>query len=310
MRESIKHAWNLLSTTVQNWSNDNAFMHAAAIAFYALFSLAPGFIIVTYIAGVVYGDEAVRREIAEQMEDILGRESAVLVEEAIVQSRFEIDDTGIIPTVIGAAILLVAATTAFAQLQMSLNEIWSVTPKPSRSGIMVLIYTRLLSLFVVLITGILVLLFLIFSTVLTFVMRYIEIYPFLMFLFNTSDFLLTLLFMTLLFGAVLKVLPDVNLRWGDIWKGAFLTAVLFTIGKSFISFYLGYIGPASVYGAAGSLVAILFFIYYSLLILLFGAEFTKTYVHSKGLKTIPKRTAVLVRHEIVEDHESEKLTPE
>jgi membrane protein len=300
IKERLKEYYVLTKTAFEEWSFDQAFQHAAALGFYTLFSMAPILIIAVAVAGFVLGPEAARGELRDQLEDMIGRESAEVVESAIAASDPE--RVGLFRTLIGFVILIVGATTVFHQLQRSLNQIWRVVAKPSRSGILTFIKVRVLSLALVLTIGFLLLVSLVFSTALAAVINYAEhrvAVP--RALLTSADVLISLIVFTVLFGLIFKVLPDVHLRWRDVWKGAFLTAILFTIGRYVISLYLTIAGPASTYGAAGSLVAVIFWVYYSGLILLFGAEFTKVYVRSRGFPLIPKKTAARIRHEIIED---------
>ncbi len=290
----------IFKETFAEWSADQAFMHSAALGFYTLFSMAPILIIAVAVAGFFLGPEAARGELREQMEEIIGAESAEVVEAAVVESDPE--RAGFFKTLIGFVILIVGATTVFHQLQRSLNEIWGVTAKPSRSGIVVFVKVRILSLALVLTIGFLLLVSLVFSTALTAAIHYAEeLIPVPNFVLRVADVGISLTVFTMLFGMIFSVLPDVRLRWRDVWKGALLTAVLFTIGRYVISIYLAFAGPASTYGAAGALVAVIFWVYYSGLILLFGAEFTKVYVRAKGREVLPKKTAARVKREIVEE---------
>jgi len=297
---SPKDWFRLIKTAVEEWSYDQAFLHAAALGFYTLFSMAPILIIAVAVAGFFLGPEAARGELRDQLEEMVGAESAEMVETAIVES--DPDRAGIFQTVIGFGILIVGATTVFHQLQRSLNQIWGVVAKPSRSGILIFIKARVLSLALVLTIGFLLLVSLVFSTVLTALILHAQEYiPVPTSVLTFADIVISLAVFTVLFGMIFKVLPDVHLRWRDVWKGALVTGVLFTIGQYVISFYLSHFGPASTYGAAGALVAVIFWVYYSGLILLFGAEFIKVYVRLRGYPVLPKSTAARIRIEIIED---------
>jgi membrane protein len=299
-RKGVREWMTILRTAAREWALDEAFLHAAALGFYTLFSLAPILIIAIAVAGFVFGPEAARGEISEQIEAMVGRESAEMVENAILESSPKV--AGLFQSLVGFGLLILGATTVFHQLQRSLNTIWGVVAKPSRSSIIVFIKGRILSLALVLTIGFLLLVSLVFSTGLTALLRYArELVPVPPWVLAGADLLVALTVFTLLFGMIFKVLPDVHLRWGDVWKGAVVTAVLFTIGRFLISFYLTHAGPASTYGAAGALVALIFWVYYSGLILLFGAEFTKVYVRSRGFPVLPKSTAARFKREIIEE---------
>ena len=197
---------------------------------------------------------------------------------------------------------MVGATTVFAQMQDSMNAIWGVTAKPSRSGWIVLLVQRLISFAMVLTIGFLLLTSLILSTALTAAIHVTEVYwavpPWVL---RGVDLGLGLVVITLLFALLFKVLPDVKVSWREVWLGAFITAVLFSVGRLLIAMYLGYSTIASAYGAAGSLVALLMWIYFSCAILFYGAEFIRAYRLSHGSPVVPKETAVRVRREIIEE---------
>jgi membrane protein len=294
----MRKALRLLIDTVQLWSDKHAFQLAAALAFYTLFSLAPLLIILITITGVFFGAEAARGEISAQIEEFIGPQAAEAVEGAVRRSRIE--EAGVLPTLLGIGILIFAATTVFAQMQASLNQIWDVVAKPSRSGIAVFLMTRLLSLGLVLIIGFLLLVMFVISMGLAAVIRYAEHWiPVPTLAASVIDLTFSVVVATALFATIFRVLPDVRLTWLDTWRGALLTAVLFVAGQFLISLYLTQAAPASTYGAAGSLVVVLFWVYYSSLILFFGAAFTKVYILSRGGEVVPKAMAVKVKTEFI-----------
>ena len=299
----MKRWWKLLLRTVRNWSSDNVFKHAAAVSFYTLFSMAPVVIIAVSVAGAIFGDAAAQGRLGQELVGIVGEEAAVVVEKAVEDSRQE--KRGWLPTVIGAVTLLLGATAVFAQLQESLNSIWCVEAKPTRSGIAILVIRRLMSLALVLTVGFLLLVSLVLSTALTALTQFaehrIDIPPLAL---RLVDVVINLGVITVLFAMIFKVLPDVVLRWRDVWKGAFLTALLFSGGRFLISFYLGRSTVTSTYGAAGSLVVVLMWVYYSCLLLFFGVEFIRAYLEMSGRTPRPKSTAVRVRRVFVEEPES------
>lgn len=288
----------------KSWSDDNAFKHAGAVSFYTLFSIAPITLIAVWLAGAIFGEEAARGELASQLAGLIGGEGALVVEKLLAESRPEAH--GWMPAVIGVGVLLVGATTVFAQLQESLNDIWGVAARPTRNGFVVLLVRRLLSFAMVLTIGFLLLVSMVLTTVLSVATDYVQsVVALPTGVLRAIDLGLALGAVTVLFAMIFKVLPDVELRWRDVWKGAFITAVLFGVGRYFIAFYLGRTGVESTYGAAGSLVLLLMWIYYSTLILLFGVEFTRAYLEDRGLKVRPKSKAVRVRREVVPDDEDE-----
>ncbi len=283
----------ILIAAGKGWMADNAFKHAAAVSFYTLFSIAPIMIIVVSLAGAFFGQEAARGQLSDQMTGLIGAEGALVVEKLIAVSRPETN--GWIPAVWGVVALLIGATTVFAQLQESLNEIWGVIARPARNSFVVLLLRRLTSFALVLTIGFLLLVSLLLTTFVSVVLTYASgRVPMSAWLLRGADILVPLAVVTVLFALILKVLPDVELRWRDVWKGAAITALLFSVGRLFISFYLGRTGVASTYGAAGSLVLLLMWIYYSTLILFFGVEFTRSYLEHRGIPIRPKSKAVRV----------------
>jgi membrane protein len=296
----LQGGWRLLKDSAELWSSKNAFQLAGALAFYTLFSLAPLLIIVITLTGVFFGEEAVRGEITAQIDQFIGPDAAGVVEEAVRSSRIE--EAGILPTLLGIGAVLFGATTVFAQLQTALNSIWGVTARPSRKGIVVFILTRLVSFGMVLVIGLLLLTSFLVSMAVRTVVRFAEdLIPIPSVLVSGLDLGISLLMATLLFAMIFKVLPDVRLRWAHVARGAAVTGILFVLGQYLISIYLTQAGPASTYGAAGSLVLVLMWVYYSALIIFFGAAFTRASVQQRGEIIPPSRGAVKTRTEIVED---------
>ena len=298
--KALDHALAVLSDAVELWSSRNAFQHAGALAFYTLTSMAPLLILLITITGAVLGEEAARGEIASRVEGLIGPQAAGAVQDAIGRSR--VSEAGFLPTVLGVAALLLASTTVFGQLQASLNQLWDVRAKPSRSGARVFLATRLASLSLVLAIGFVMLTSFAISIGLAAVIQFAEdwvpIPPVGVTVIDTGA---SLLIATLLFAMIFKILPDVVLRWSDMWRGAFVTALLFVAGQSLISVYLTQTASASAYAAAGSLIMVLLWVYYSSLILLFGAALTRAAVGRRGDRLVPKPTAVRVQVEIVEE---------
>jgi membrane protein len=221
----------------------------------------------------------------------VGAQAASAVEEAVRRSRLE--EAGILPTVLGVSALLFGATTVFAQMQSSLNQFWGVRARPTRSGMLTFITVRLLSLSMVLIIGFLLMTSFVVSVAITGIVEYAKDWiPVPPFVIAAVDLCVSLGVTTLLFGMIFKVLPDVRLQWRDVWRGAFITAVLFAIGKYLISFYLTHVAPASTYGAAGSLVLILLWVYYSSLILFFGTCLAAVTILRRDGSVTPKKAAV------------------
>ena len=299
-QRSARRWWHIARDAVGLWLGSNAFSYAGALAFYTLFSLAPVVIIAVSVIGIVLGEEAAQGQIVAQFQDVMGRQAAQAVEQAVARSRIE--ESGLLPTLLGVGALLAGATTVFGQMQQSLNAIWGVAARPKRNTLFALVMSRLLSLTVVLAIGFVLLVSLLAGVVLRAVLEFTDRFaPAVATLLSGADLLLSLLSVALLFAAIFKVLPDVVLRWRDVAVGALVTALLFTFGRYGIAAYLAHTATASTYGAAGSVVLILLWVYYSSLILLFGAAFTKTHLLARGGTIVPRNTAVLVRRELVTD---------
>lgn len=273
-----KTIWAILKATYTQWSNDKASQLAAALAFYTAISIAPLLVLVIAIVGFFLGEEAAQGQLVGQLRSLMGETAAQFTETAIANADK--------PTVSGIAsllslgVLLWGSTNVFSQLQSSLNAIWNVEPKPG-GGIWSVIRTRLLSFGMVLGLGFLLLVSLLFSTVLTaLTTSFSQFLPGIDWLWQILNYVIALGIMTLLFGLIFKVLPDVEAAWKDIWIGAALTALLFTIGQFALGFYLS--NQGSAYGVAGSLAVFLLWVYYSAQILFFGAEFTQVYATQYG----------------------------
>lgn len=295
----VKFWWGVMQDSVRLWLQRNAFSYAGSLAFYTLFSLAPTIIIAVTVIGVVFGEEAAQGQIVAQLEGVLGEEAARAVEQAVAASRIE--ESGLMPTLLGVGALLVGATTVFAQMQFSLNTMWGVTAKPSRNGLLLFLQQRLMSLAVVLAIGFILLVSLVFGVMIrALLLAGDDLVPFVGLLTTAVEFVVSLAVITALFATIFKVLPDVVLGWRDVLLGALITAMLFAIGRTAIAAYLAYTATASTYGAAGSVVMILLWVYYSSLILLFGAAFVRSYLLAQGREIIPRNRAVLVRRELLE----------
>lgn len=273
-----KSIWTILKATYTQWSNDKASQLAAALAFYTAISIAPLLVLVIAIVGFFLGEEAAQGQLVGQLRSLMGETAAQFTEAAIANA--DKPTVSGIASLLSIAVLLWGSTNVFAQLQSSLNAIWNVEPKPG-GGIWGVIRTRLLSFGMVLGLGFLLLVSLLFSTVLTaLTTSFSQFLPGIDWLWQLLNYAIALGIMTLLFGLIFKVLPDVEAAWKDVWIGAALTAVLFTIGQFALGFYLS--NQGSAYGVAGSLAVFLLWVYYSAQILFFGAEFTQVYATQYG----------------------------
>ncbi|NJM95860.1 MAG: YihY/virulence factor BrkB family protein [Phormidesmis sp. RL_2_1] len=281
--------FSLLKQTFAEWQRDKVSRLAAALAYYTTFSLAPVLVIVIAIASFIFEQSAVQTRIIEQMQGLLGQNAAGLIEEMLT-SQAQGND-GFWATLISIVLLLAGASGLFIQLQDALNTVWNVVPK-KEEGFGKLLRDRLLSFGMVLVIGFLLLVSLLLSAGLSAVSGMFDNR---LIGWDVGWQLLNMVIsfgvITLLFGLIYKVLPDAKIAWSDVWVGAAITALLFTIGKAGIGLYLGNSSVASAYGAAGSFVVLLLWIYYSAQILLFGAEFTQVYANRFGNRIEPDEHA-------------------
>ncbi|MEA2559027.1 MAG: rane protein [Acidobacteriota bacterium] len=299
---SLKPALDMLKESFNEWKEDDALQLGAALAYYTIFSIAPLLLIVIAVAGLVWGREAAEGQIYRQFDSLLGPQGAAALQTMVGNAAKQGDKTGILATVIAGVTVLFGATGVFAQLQSALNKIWNVEPRPNR-GIMGFIMTRVASFGMILGIGFLLLVSLVVSAGMAAVNTYMSgLIPGAESVFQVIHFVIAFGVVTLLFAMMYRFLPDVKIAWRDVWIGAAITALLFTIGKFAIGLYLGHSSAASVFGAAGSLVLVLLWIYYSTQILFFGAEITQVYARRYGSNIVPDENAVRVREvkEVVE----------
>ena len=276
-----KSLWKLLKTIVIKWLDDDPFQSAAALSYYTLFSLAPLLIISIAVAGFVFGHEAAHNQIVMTIQGLVGRESAEAVQ-AMIQSASNRPESGMLSSLIGGIVLLFGAGGVVGQLQTSLNAIWGVKAQ-SDSGVHEFIRRRFISFAMVLAVGFLLLVSLTISALISGAAQFMGgLIGEAALIAHVLDILLSFGFITLLFATIYKLLPDVEIQWNDVLTGAAMTSVLFTIGKSLIGLYLGSSAITSIYGAAGSIITVLLWVYYSALIFLLGAEFTQVYAGMYG----------------------------
>jgi membrane protein len=275
----LKNAWTLIYESVNDWMNDRASRKGAALAFYTVFSLAPIIILSIAIAGMFFGQEAARGEIFEQVQGLLGADAARAIQ-AMVQNASR-PGAGIIATLIGVVTLFIGATTALAELKDGLDQIWRAPPEKTQ-GIWYFLSKRLLSVGLILSLGFLLLVSLVLSAVVSALARMWGPADLTGTVIQALNFLFSFGLVTLLFAMIYKILPSVRIAWRDVLIGALVTALLFTIGKLGIGIYLGNSAVSSSYGAAGSIILVLVWVYYSAQIFLLGAEFTKVYAHRYG----------------------------
>ncbi|MFP4345467.1 MAG: YihY/virulence factor BrkB family protein [Anaerolineales bacterium] len=287
---NFKKIWDFVQEVIAEWSKDNASRLAAALAYYTIFSLAPLLIIAIAVAGFFFGEAAAQEAVVTQLESLIGQQGAEAVQQMLANANRP--GAGTVALIIGVATLILGASGVFAQLKSALNTIWDVKPVPGQ-GIWKTVTDRLLSFGMVLGIAFLLLVSLLVSTVLSTVSgQFEQLLPGSDFLWQLLDFVISLGVIALLFAIIYKVLPDVTIAWKDVWVGAGVTALLFTIGKFLIGLYLGRSSVESAYGAAGSLVVLLVWVYYSAQIVFIGAEFTQVYARRYGSRIRPEEDAV------------------
>jgi len=286
MKQTAKNTGNLLKETLFEFIDDNGMKLSAALSYYTIFSLPPLIIIIISLIGVFFGAEAVKGEIFAQIKDLVGIDAALQIQETI--KNVKLSDSSVLSTTLGVIILLIGASGVFVEIQDSINYIWGIKAKPKR-GLIKFIYNRLMSFSMIGSVGFLLLVGLILNSLMDILNKGLAAYFSLdtIYLFYALNLFLVFLSITVLFTIIFKTLPDGKIAFRDCLIGAAFTAFLFMIGKFGIGYYLGNFNIGSIYGAAGSIILILAWVYYSSIILYFGAEFTKVYAHTHGKKIIP-----------------------
>jgi len=297
LRRTPKNLAILLKDTVLAWIDDYAPSMGAALAYYTVFSVAPLLLIVIAVAGLAFGDEAARGAVVEQIGGMVGEDGAKAIESMLVS--LSAPAAGSLTALLSLLTLLVGATTVFAELQSALDRIWRVPERKKPSGLWELLRARVLSFGMILGIGFLLIVSLVASAALAALGRYWtpmggegEL------LGHLLDMILSFGMVTVVFAMIYKIMPHADVRWPDVWLGALVTAVLFTIGKLLIGLYIGKTGVATGYGAAGSLVIVLVWVYYSAQIFLLGAEFTWLYANRFGSwrgRNVAERPAPIVQ---------------
>ena len=282
----------VLKETANGWDEDNVSRLAASLACYTLLSIAPLIILAVGIAGLAFGQDAAREHIGGELASVVGSGAGAAVES--IAKNANSPGSSVLSVVVGVVVALFGASGVFGELQSALNTVWEVAPKPGR-GIGGLIKDRFFSFTLVLGVAFLLLVSLVLSAALTWVGQlFSHSLPGGAVLWQALNFVISLSVITLLFALMFKVVPDAKTRWRDVWVGAAVTALLFTLGKFLLGLYLGSAGVSSSYGAAGSIVALVIWVYYSSQVLLIGAEFTEVYARMFGTKIVPDEKAVPV----------------
>jgi membrane protein len=287
---SVRSLIAAISRTVQEFLDDQPFDLAGALSYYTLLSIAPLLVVVLATAGLFLGGEAVRDQVVDQISGLTGRSSAELIETVIAKS--DQPKRGVFAMTVGVAITVLGATTVFAQLQAALNRIWHVQAAPGKNVIWGFVRHRVLSLGLVLTIALLLLVSLVISALLAGFQGYLNAhFPGGAIIWQALNAVVSLALITVLIAMIFKFLPDAKIEWRDTWFGAFITSLLFTIGKFLIGLYLGQASIGSTYGAAGSAVVLMVWTYYASLILFFGAKITQVMARSRGARIVPSAHA-------------------
>lgn len=273
----IKKIGSLFKTSFKKWYDRDPYRDGAVIAFNAIFALPGLLVVVISLAGYFFGADAVSGQLHRQISQAMGNDTANQIQQMIIMSmRIR---NSLLATIIGITTIIIGATAVFIELQKSLNIIWEVKASSTKSGFISFIKTRLFSFGLILSIAFLLLMSLVLSSVLSALGIWIQQYwsVSLLVFFNIFNTVLSLGIITVLFALMFKIIPDAKVKWNSVWIGAFVTSLLFVIGKNALGLYFGNANPGSLYGAAGSIILILLWTCYSSMIVFFGAQFTKTY---------------------------------
>ena len=280
MKITFRELWPLVKKSVTSWSDDYAPSMGAALAYYTVFSIAPLLLIVIAIAGLIYGEDAARGAISHQMSGLVGVEGAAAIESLL--KSVNKPRQSIVATVVGVATLLVGATTVFGELQDALNRIWRAPALTESGGLWRLLRRRLLAFGMILTIGFLMIVSLVLSAILAALGTWLGGFAVWEAVLHIVNFVIGFGVTTVLFAMIYKIMPRVNIAWRDVWLGAAVTSLLFSIGKFLIGLYIGKTSVASGFGAAGSLAVLLVWVYYSTQVFLMGAEFTWVFANQYG----------------------------
>jgi len=291
--QTLKDLWTILKAAFNGFSNDMALKYSASLAYYTVFSLAPLLLLLISLAGLFLGKEAIEGSVFKELHGLVGNDAAKQIQDMI--KNLEMSGKSTLSVIIGAVTLIIGATSVFGEIQESINIIWQVKPKP-KVGWIKLIKDRLLSGSMIVTLGFLLMVSLIVNGLLLALSDRLKAYlpDITVLLFEVINVAISFTVIAVLFGIIFKVLPDAKIRWRDVRSGAIFTAVLFMIGRLVIGLYISSSGTSSTYGAAGSLIVILLWVYYTAAILYFGAEFTRAYADFNGISIEPATFAVHV----------------
>lgn len=300
MKRATKSIWTIIKQTFTDFFNNRILKLSAALAYYTIFSLPAMLIIIISISGIFYKREAIEGTLYKQIAGLVGSDAALQIQQAIKGAA--LSGSSYIATIIGVVTLLIGATSVFSEIQDSINYIWKLKSKPKGTGFLKIILNRLLSFSLVITLGFLLLVSLLVNGALDILLnhltqRFPELTVIMVYAFNV---IITFGITSLLFGLIFKVLPDARIQWKHVRAGAFTTAALFMAGKFLISFYIGHSTLSTTYGTAGTVIVLLVWVYYSAMILYFGAVFTRVYAAHTGSRIYPNSYAVWVQEIEVE----------
>jgi membrane protein len=304
LKLKLKNIWTSLKKSGSDIGTYNITKLSAALAYYTVFALAPMLIVLTSVISFFYGREATEGQVYGQIKTLVGADAAAQIQQIIKNAALSPSFT--FASIVGVVALIFSATGVFAEIQSSINIIWNLKTKPKRSGILKMLKTRLLSFSLIVSLGFIALVSLLINALIGLLMDQLQRFlpPEAVHLGFIINLIITLAAIGLLFAIVFKVLPDAKIEWRDVWVGAFATAILFMIGRFGIGLYLNKSNPGSTFGAAGSMIIILLWVYYSSIILYFGAAFTRNYAQTIGRHIYPNEYAVYIQQVEVETKDS------
>jgi membrane protein len=310
MKFSLKDIWSILKQSFSDFIDNKVLKLSAALAFYTIFSLPAMLIIVISVSDIFYGRAAIEGTLYSQIAGFVGTDAALQIQQTIRGAA--LSDSSYFATIVGIITLLFGATSVFSEIQDSINHIWKLKAKPKGSGFLKMVVNRLLSFSLVISLGFLLLVSLLINGLMDMLItRLTSMFPELtVIVVYAVNVIITFGITALLFAMIFKVLPDARIKWSHVRAGAFTTAILFMLGKFLIGYYLGHSKLSSTYGTAGSVIVMLLWVYYSAMILYFGAVFTHVYAVHTGSRIYPTNYAVWVQEIEVESAESIQQQPE
>jgi membrane protein len=299
MLYKIKQAFHFLKEVFSDFVDDKAMKFSASLSYYTIFSIAPFLAIIISFSSFFFAREAIQGELYPQINELIGNEAALQIQQMI--TNIHLSKNSFFATVLSFIVLIAGATGIFSEIQDSINHIWGLKSKPKR-GLLKMLLNRLISFSLIISLGFLLMVSLLLNTVVEALSK--QLMKFLpgngVYVVNILNNCLMFILLSFLFGIIFKVLPDAKIKWKDVMVGAVTTTILFMIGKFCIGFYLGHSNLGSLYGTAGSIIIVMLWVYYSAVILYFGAEFTKVYAKHYGGKIMPNDYAVWIKTREIE----------